>query len=260
MGLTNCKFMMTEYVYSQNPLYELNLPLSLIAGIIFYKVYDKKIKTTFSRIALPLVVVILVYFVISTTADLFVDNKKLNHLIEVCETLKKRKEPIIFPEEVIQYANTKQMNKNVKEHFSLFGYHFGENEPEPELKKQMNVHDTISTAMKNIHQNTSISMPSLSGNNPQDTDGYDLDIKPYTTYERPLQLRTKDRLHSNCLLGTDPCSPLCSGDSKNPCGIVAPIPSTAWQPRSAEAVQQSLSRGEYSASNCPFNLEPQLYH
>ena len=55
---------------------------------------------------------------------------------------------------------------------------------------------------------------------------------------------------SMCLLGSDGCVPLCSGDTKNPCNVVAPIPGPTWQVQSAEAVQYRLKNGMYTPSNC----------
>jgi len=54
-----------------------------------------------------------------------------------------------------------------------------------------------------------------------------------------------------CLLGRDGCSPLCSGYTKNPCNLVAPIPGPQWQVQTAATVQNRLTRQEYTPSKCP---------
>jgi len=53
-----------------------------------------------------------------------------------------------------------------------------------------------------------------------------------------------------CLLGRDGCSPLCSGYSKNPCNLVAPIPGPQWQVQSAATVQKRLTNQDYTAPTC----------
>jgi len=55
----------------------------------------------------------------------------------------------------------------------------------------------------------------------------------------------------HCLLGRDGCVPLCSGYSKNPCNIVAPIPGPQWQVQNAATVQRRLKEQDYTPSRCP---------
>lgn len=63
------------------------------------------------------------------------------------------------------------------------------------------------------------------------------------------QLPNKQRYPSGCMLGCNPCSPLCSGEG-NPCQVVAPVPSVMWQPQSASTVQYRLRTGNYVPSYC----------
>ena len=66
---------------------------------------------------------------------------------------------------------------------------------------------------------------------------------PETNYQRSPD-------DSMCMLGRGGCSPLCSGSGQNPCNIVAPVPGPQWQPQSAEAVQQRLTKGNFVPANC----------
>ena len=66
---------------------------------------------------------------------------------------------------------------------------------------------------------------------------------PETNYQRSPD-------DSMCMLGRGGCSPLCSGSGQNPCNIVAPVPGPQWQPQSAAAVQQRLTKGKFVPANC----------
>lgn len=66
---------------------------------------------------------------------------------------------------------------------------------------------------------------------------------PETNYQRSPD-------DSMCMLGRGGCSPLCSGSGQNPCNIVAPVPGPQWQPQSAAAVQQRLTKGNFVPANC----------
>jgi len=61
-------------------------------------------------------------------------------------------------------------------------------------------------------------------------------------------------IKSECLLGENECSPLCSGYTMNKCGVVAPIPGPQWQVQSAATVQRRLTNQEYTMSNAPLEL------
>jgi hypothetical protein len=68
-------------------------------------------------------------------------------------------------------------------------------------------------------------------------------------------------IKSECLLGENECSPLCSGYTKNKCNIVAPIPGPQWQVQSAATVQKRLTNQEYTMSNPPIDLPyPRKYY
>ncbi len=269
MGLTNCKLVMTEYVYSQNPLYELRLPISLIAGILAYRAYDKKLKNTFIRVLFPIVVTILVFTLIHFVTYLFVDQIKVAKMIQACESWKRKNEPVIIPSLVAQYANQMAghqasqsqgqghvqvkeamdiqyaMPSNLRpkiEQFSLFGSDDEATPANPAM--QTSVEMNITPPMQN-------SAPVIMSSKVEDSNQYDLDANPLDTYQRPENVRNMGSPRpSDCMLGLDTCSPLCSGDGQNPCNIVAPIPSVAWQPRSAAAVQRSLERNQFTANTC----------
>ena len=72
----------------------------------------------------------------------------------------------------------------------------------------------------------------------------------YTSYA-PIDYAN---IKSECLLGENECSPLCSGYRMNKCGVVAPIPGPQWQVQSAATVQQRLTNQEYTMSNAPLEL------
>ena len=61
----------------------------------------------------------------------------------------------------------------------------------------------------------------------------------------------EDADNEHCLLGRDGCVPLCSGYTKNPCNIVAPIPGPQWQVQNAATVQRRLTQQQYTPSKCP---------
>jgi hypothetical protein len=61
-------------------------------------------------------------------------------------------------------------------------------------------------------------------------------------------------IKSECLLGENECTPLCSGYTTNKCGLVAPIPGTKWQVQSSATVQRRLTNQEYTMSNAPLEL------
>lgn len=62
--------------------------------------------------------------------------------------------------------------------------------------------------------------------------------------------RTDPRERSKCMVGCNPEYPLCSG-SNNPQNITAPVPSPAWQPQSASAMQARVIAGDFTPSFCP---------
>jgi hypothetical protein len=72
----------------------------------------------------------------------------------------------------------------------------------------------------------------------------------YTNYS-PIDYAN---IKSECLLGENECSPLCSGYTTNKCGVVAPIPGPQWQVQSAATVQSRLSNQEYTMSRAPLEL------
>ena len=262
MGLTNCKLVMTEYVYSQNPLYELRLPISLIVGILVFRMYDRKLKNTLLKVLFPLLITIFTFTLIHYITPMFVDQRNLQNLIQACESWKHKNEPIIIPQDVVRYAsqNIPKLKENMEnredneeegvdsvggvqyaipsnlepkiEQFSLIG----ENQPQPQ---------TQAPIVMNLNA------PKISTSGWKDSTDYDLASNPLDTYQRPMDVPSMGSPRpSNCLLGSDPCSPLCSGDGQNPCNIVAPVPSVAWQPRTAAAVQNSLQRNQYTANSC----------
>ena len=69
----------------------------------------------------------------------------------------------------------------------------------------------------------------------------------YMSYQ-PVKERADEE---HCLLGRDGCVPLCSGYSKNPCNVVAPIPGPQWQVQNAATVQRRLKEQNYTPSTCP---------
>lgn len=72
----------------------------------------------------------------------------------------------------------------------------------------------------------------------------------YTSYA-PIDYAN---IKSECLLGENECSPLCSGYTTNKCGVVAPIPGPQWQVQSAATVQRRLTNQEYTMSRAPLDL------
>jgi hypothetical protein len=72
----------------------------------------------------------------------------------------------------------------------------------------------------------------------------------YTSYA-PIDYAN---INSECLLGDNECSPLCSGYTTNKCNIVAPIPGPQWQVQSAATVQYRLKNQDYTMSNPPLEL------
>ena len=72
----------------------------------------------------------------------------------------------------------------------------------------------------------------------------------YTSYA-PIDYAN---IKSECLLGENECSPLCSGYTMNKCGIVAPIRGPQWQVQSAATVQSRLTNQEYTMSRAPLEL------
>jgi hypothetical protein len=236
MGLTNCKLVMTEYLYSRNPFYELRLPISLIGGILFFQYFEKKSKNVLLKVILPILVVLIIHTILQYSGSLFVDQAELNHLINTCEAWKRKNEPIINPYSVAQMANngSSPSSSQNSEHFF-------------DIPSSL----TLDLSPDN---DSSLSLPNLTPDNPSDSDEYTLDSNDIDQYQHPHILPSQPAARqSNCLLGTDPCSPLCSGDGQNPCNIVAPIPSSAWQVRTAEAVQNSLAQGNFTASSCLAN-------
>jgi hypothetical protein len=68
-------------------------------------------------------------------------------------------------------------------------------------------------------------------------------------------------IKSECLLGENECTPLCSGYTTNKCDLVAPIPGPQWQVQSAATVQRRLTNQEYTMSNAPLELPyPRKYY
>jgi hypothetical protein len=65
----------------------------------------------------------------------------------------------------------------------------------------------------------------------------------------PNRLPNTPRYPSGCMVGCNPCYPLCSGEP-NRCLITAPVPSPAWQPQSASTVQYRLRSGNYVPAYC----------
>ena len=72
----------------------------------------------------------------------------------------------------------------------------------------------------------------------------------YTNYS-PIDYAN---IKSECLLGENECSPLCSGYTTNKCDLVAPIPGPQWQVQSAATVQSRLTNQEYTMSRAPLEL------
>jgi hypothetical protein len=71
-----------------------------------------------------------------------------------------------------------------------------------------------------------------------------------TWFPIPKKIPQGQQYPSGCLLGCNNCFPNCSGEG-NRCGVVAPVPSPAWQPQSASTVQYRLRTGNYVPSYCP---------
>jgi hypothetical protein len=223
MGMINCKQAMTDYMLSKNSIYELRLPISLIAGILYHQ------KVTAKRgykMVTSLLITVGLYLIITYTAPLFINQAKLQEMIMKCE-----QKP--------QMNLSNILNPITHESFSLF--------PAESIG---NTNTNISMNISNVPATYVPTMPALTPDSVDDA--VSSSLHPYTIHnlEHGEHLKPQPTISQNCLLGTDPCSPLCSGDGTNPCNIVSPVPGPAWQVRTAAAVQNSLANGQFTANTC----------
>ena len=76
-----------------------------------------------------------------------------------------------------------------------------------------------------ISQDEVLSFRSTNNDNDNDMLGHQFTPLFYTNYA-PINYAN---IKSECLLGENECTPLCSGYTKNKCNLVAPIPGPQWQ-------------------------------
>lgn len=279
MGNTNCSEVMPEYLLNQNVFYESRWVIAIIASIfisLYLRYTMPNINSSLRDFIIPILLIFIVVFSIEFIVKATISHEEIVHAIKKCNSWQidqsntanvwlrdpESNKPIILPQ--------KFMN-NSKEYFPFdnkkacsVGYN-----PLDILDDDTNKVNNVDKAQQeknklekeDLLQN--IDMESTNTDNPDsnfnDQENFVDDRIIHSTNmpigdlwglsnrnEMPIVWNT----NTGCLLGSDSCSPLCSGNNSNPCDLYTPIPGPQWQPQSASTVQERLVTGNYVPSLC----------
>ena len=285
----NCKDMMRNYLIDQNWLHKIRWPLALlvsIVGINILLVTKKDVKMVYIYL-LAIVVTFIIVLLINIFSNTNFTEFEYSNLVRKCQQcvedpnvknvhllksadfanytgIKERFTNNSLEEEETSQENFTNIIKKMKN--NILNKNTTEEQEQDQEQEQEQVQEQTNEQFNNNNQENNEELPLSSEkiesfnsrmfieDNMYHETGFPLgDSYPSKNMEyQPVQQGpNQDSPGSMCLLGTNECTPLCSGDTTNPCNIVAPIPGPNWQVQSAESVQNRLSKGLYTPSKCP---------
>lgn len=283
MNKISCKDMMRDYLINQNWLHKIRWPLALlvsIVGINILLVTNKDVKMIYIYL-LAIIVTFIIVLLINIFSNTNFTEFEYGNLVRKCQQciedpnikninllksndfanytgIKERFTNNNLEDEETSQENFTNIIKNMKNKI----LNKNESEEQEQEQEQFNYNtidnvenegnkDELPVASDNIE---SFNSRIFIEDNMYHETGFPLG-NSYPSknmeYQSLQQGPNQNSPGSMCLLGTNECTPLCSGDTTNPCNIVAPIPGPNWQVQSAESVQNRLSKGLYTPSKCP---------
>jgi len=255
----SCKNTMRNYLLNKLPLYSLRWPIAILITIIAINVLIN-VNCDFPRpllYVLAFVVCAFVLIIIYLIAGASFSNQEYDHLVRKCQLC-------------IADPHMKNVDKMTAEDFANYSgqiedFDVTDFETVPQEDGIKSISDQpVERVMARMNESGEEEV--LDGVVEEFNPKLFIDDRMFHETQRPLgdsfptkrmsykplnddSMQTKG---SKCLLGSDGCNPLCSEpDPKNPCNLVAPVPGPNWQPQSAAAVQERLTKQQYVPSNCP---------
>ena len=263
---TNCRRIANKYLKNMNAGYRLRIPISFLIAIIVSIFMKKAISINnffIAHILIPIATFLIVWFSIDIGVRNNISKEKLIALERKCNQVnnnnnndivnyknKIMKEYFVSQEENIKENNNKNNNENKKEKvhnvadfISTDSHNLKTINQEPVLPKSIKCDSSSKDSDKYANPNTNYLNP---------TKRYYSNFPLGDTYPPPLSINNNlsDTAASGCLLGTDGCSPLCSGTGKNTCNLVVPVPGPQWQVQNASTVQYRINNNMFVPNNC----------
>ena len=246
----NCRSKMNKYLMNRNTAYRLRIPISFLLAILVsvFMMKAGSINNFFiAHILIPIATFLIVWFAIDVGVRNNVSKDKLHLLEERCERMTQKK-PIenfetvnkipVLPVE--QEDVPQEQVHNLHTYISTDSHHLKLQENDQDNVDKISRCSSSKDEDKYAHDNT---------NNGNSIKRYYSNFPLGNTY--PPISKLKSSTDSGCLLGKNDCSPLCSGNGKNSCNIVSPVPGPLWQVQRASTVQNRLNKNIYVPSTCP---------
>ena len=258
----NCRSKMNKYLMNRNAAYRLRIPISFLIAIvvsIFMKNAQSINNFFIAHILIPVAVFLIVWFSIDIGVRNTVSKKRLNMLEHRCNQFinpiekqenfvtqeESERKPTIMSVPKKNNEEVKQLEKvhNITDYVSTDKHNLKPQSNKPVLPKNIRCESSSKDEDKYNHENTNYLNP---------TKRYYSSFPLGDTYPPPLSFSNNlsETAASGCLLGTDVCSPLCSGTGKNICNLVVPIPGPQWQVQNASTVQYRLNNNMYVPNTC----------
>ena len=261
----NCKETMQQYILNQNNLYRLRWPIAILIAVIGINILVNS-DCGVNRVWLYIVAFILAFITI-LVINIFVGtsfpNEELDNLVRKCQHSISDPRVDVKKMKAEDFANYTGLPNIVE------GMANNDDPTEPFSNDDNENVDNDDVDNDDVDSEDNVDPPTtqLNLNNENVTEAfanpnYLIDDRQYHETKFPLgdswppKSMSYKPLPDNssdgkCLLGRDGCVPLCSGYSKNPCNVVAPIPGPQWQVQNAATVQERLKNQQYVPSTCP---------
>ena len=269
-GTVNCRNTMNKYLMNQNAGYRLRLPISFLIAIvvsIFMKGAGSINNFFIAHILIPIATFLIVWFAIDIGVRNNISKDKLNMMENKCNkvlnqnnnrlNLKIPDNREFFTSTVEEEDPMQEEKESVKaemvhniDTFVSTDDHHLKTHSENEVKKAQN-DNIIQTRVSSAVESNKHATVNTNYLNP--TKRYYASLPLGDTYPPPLSFTSTpgQDMASGCLLGTNSCSPLCSGTGKNICNLVVPVPGPQWQVQNASTVQYRLNNNMYVPNSCP---------
>ena len=265
---TNCKRMANRYLKNMNAGYRLRIPISFLIAIIVSILMKKAVSINnffVAHILIPVATFLIVWFSIDIGVRNNISKEKLlvleqkcnqanNHNLNENNDIVNYKKKIMREYFVSQEEDMKEQTKknniktvekvhNITDFISTDKHNLKTISKEPVLSKGIKCDVSSKDSDKYANPNTNYLNP---------TKRYYSNFPLGDTYPPPLSINNNlsDTAASGCLLGTDGCSPLCSGTGKNTCNLVVPVPGPQWQVQNASTVQYRINNNMFVPNNC----------
>jgi hypothetical protein len=223
----NCEKIVEKYLLIQNPLYAFNFPISVLCAIILFgcaKAFKWSDNSYVNQILIPILGLLLTMVLIDIISKMMISNEEKSKLVILC------KQWMHDPKIKNNLKINKTINMDTIANYKLENFSNDDNIIKKKFIENINKYNESNNINLNNKQNIVESPISEIPN-----------INP-----SPLEYSPNGEA---CIENSNCCN-LCSGQNKNPCNIVAPIPGPQWMPESAEYVQNKLVNNDYTPSKC----------